>query len=86
MERSGETPHGAAVDDKYQIAFWYGSTNPRKLPRLRSWNPQKMRVIESQVRDNGMTAHPAQDEILMLGMALQREETGKPLGEGGLVH
>lgn len=83
MERSGETPQRAVVDDKYQIAFWYGNTNPRKLPRLRSWNPQKMRVIESKVRDNWMTAHPAQDNILMLCKAFQREEIGKPGAKAG---
>jgi hypothetical protein len=35
MESSGETPQWAAVDDKDQIAFCSGNTNPRKLPQLR---------------------------------------------------
>jgi len=36
---SGETPQRAAVD--------HIETNPRKLPQLRSLNPQEQRVIET---------------------------------------
>jgi len=41
-ESSGETPQRAAVDDKDQIAFCSGNTNPRKLPQLRSLNPEEV--------------------------------------------
>ena len=47
MESSGETPQKAAVDDKDQIAFCSGNTNPHKLPQLRSLNPRGMREVET---------------------------------------
>ena len=38
-ESSGETPQRAAVDD---YDSWALITNPRKLPQLRSLNPEEM--------------------------------------------
>ena len=63
MGSNGETPHRAAVDDFVEFNI---DTNPRKLPKLRSLNPLRMRVIESDIYEKDPTddCTPDQNDVM----------------------